>query len=219
MTITAKICGITTQAAIDCCAASGAAYVGFVYFQKSPRHIDPEAIRQLNIPTPLQSVAVVVDQSVNQLMAFTQKFTPDYFQLHGHETPEDITALRGALDTEEATKNVGIIKAISVHSKEDIDSALQYEACVDMLLFDAKPPKGALPGGNGLFFDWNLLKPYRGQKPWFLSGGLSIDTVEEAVRLSGARMVDISSGVESKPGHKDHTKISDFLRKVQDIAL
>ena len=167
------------------------------------------AIRDAGHTLPL--VSVVVDPDDATLAVLRDVVRPDLIQLHGKETPERTAQIK-------TTTGVGLIKAISVAKASDLAAAAAYEPHVDYLMFDAKPPKDAvMPGGLGIRFDWTLMTGYRGEKPWFLAGGLTPDNVVAAVGQSGARLVDISSGVESAPGVKDPALISSFLTAVKSL--
>ena len=215
MTVQAKICGITTLDAARTAIAGGASWLGFIHFGKSPRHLDlaataalMQAIRHDSVNIPL--VAVVVDPDDALLTGLTDTVKPDLIQLHGKETPQRVDDIRHRL-------NIPVIKALSIAEAADLTHADDYVAA-DYLMFDAKAPAGAdMPGGLGLSFDWSLMRGYSGAKPWFLAGGLTPDNVAEAVRISGARRVDVSSGVESAPGIKDPQRISDFLNAVKAL--
>lgn len=211
-----KICGISTLDAARAAAETGAAFLGFIHFPKSPRHLTAEAmtalmqaVRDDGISLPL--VSVVVDPDNALLLTLRDMVKPDIIQLHGHETPERVAEVK-------ALTGRPVIKAISVSTAADLAAAEAYETEADYLLFDARPPKDAtLPGGLGLRFDWTLLGGRSWQKPWFLAGGLSPDNVAEALEISGARYVDVSSGVESAPGVKSPELISRFLRNVKAL--
>ncbi len=216
MTVSAKICGISTLGAAETAIANGAAFLGFIHFARSPRHLSLNAmaglmaaIRQAGHSVPL--VGVVVDPDDETLAALRDRVRPDLIQLHGKETP------RRAADIAAAT-GIGLVKAISVGAAEDLPVAADYEPHVRYLMFDAKPPRGAaMPGGLGARFDWTLMAGYAGRTPWFLAGGLTPDNVAEAVAQSGAQLVDVSSGVESAPGVKDPVLISRFLQAVKSL--
>ena len=211
----AKICGLTTPETLDTALDHGAAFVGAVIFEKSPRHLEPLHAATLfeRAKGRAKVVAVVVDPGDMLLTEIGLILRPDFIQLHGSETPEraaEIRRLTGA----------GIIKALPIRELEDFGDALVWEPVVDHLMFDAKPEPGSvLPGGVGARFDWSLPATFerergRFQKPWFLAGGLTPDNVAEAVRVSGAALVDVSSGVESAPGVKDAGRIAAFLKAV-----
>ncbi|MGO4411238.1 MULTISPECIES: phosphoribosylanthranilate isomerase [unclassified Brevundimonas] len=206
----AKICGLTTPETLEAALQGGAAFVGAVVFEKSPRHIPPLHAATLfdRARKRAKIVAVLVDPDDALLTEVGLILRPDLIQLHGHETPEraaEVRRLTGA----------GTIKALSIREAADFDAAADWAPYVDYLMFDAKPPAGSdLPGGVGASFDWSMLAGRRFDKPWFLAGGLSPDNVAEAVRISGATLVDVSSGVESAPGVKDRGRIDAFLKAV-----
>ncbi len=207
----AKICGLTTLDAVEAALQGGATYLGFVFFPRSPRCLTPESARPLFelARGRARTVALVVDPTEAYLADLVERVSPDLIQLHGSETPDQVSRLR------RAAKDTPVIKAISVGSAEDLEVADDYESA-DFLMFDATPPKGAdRPGGHGKPFDWKLLKDRVFKKPWFLAGGLDAGNVEEAVRQSGAALVDVSSGVEREVGCKDLALISAFLDAVR----
>lgn len=211
--IRVKICGLRTQADVAAVAKAGAAYAGFVFFPKSPRHLTIPQARELTLAAPLglAKVALVVDADDVLLDAITEAMPLDMLQLHGHETPERVAEIR-------ARYGLPVMKAIGVADEGDLAALLDYSLVADQILVDAKPPKNAaLPGGNGLSFDWRLVAQRRWLRPWMLAGGLTQANVAEAIRLTNARQVDVSSGVESAPGVKDVTKIRDFVKAaIQD---
>lgn len=210
MTVHVKICGLSSRAAVDAAIAGGAAYIGFIFYPPSPRNVTPAAAAALAALAPpgIETVAVLVDPTDAELDAVMATGAFSLVQLHGRETPERVRAVRDRYGRP-------VMKAVPVAGPEDLDRAALYEPAADMLLFDAKPPKsmaGALPGGNGLRFDWELLGGgWRGQRPWMLSGGLDESAIGEAVAVSGAALVDVSSGVELRPGEKSPDKIRRFL--------
>ena len=211
MTPLAKICGLSTPDAVSAALEGGAAYVGFVFFAKSPRNVTPEAAARLAAPARGRAriVAVTVNPTDAELDAIVAALGPDLVQLHGRETPQRAAAIR-------ARTRAGVIKALPVSSPADLDGAAAFEAAADHLMFDARPPAGSdLPGGVGATFDWDLLKNRRFTKPWFLAGGLTPGNISEAVHRSGAPLVDVSSGVETAPGLKDPRLISAFLAAVR----
>ncbi|RZJ31946.1 MAG: phosphoribosylanthranilate isomerase [Brevundimonas sp.] len=206
----AKICGLTTPETLDAALTGGAAFVGAVVFPKSPRHIAPLQAATLfeRARGKAKIVAVTVDADDALLTEIALILKPDLIQLHGSEPPERAARVR-------MLTGAGVIRALSVRSAADIDAATAWEPVVDHLMFDAKPPEGsALPGGVGASFDWTLLAGRSFDAPWFLAGGLDPANVAEAVRISGAPLVDVSSGVESAPGVKDTARIAAFLSAV-----
>lgn len=206
--IRVKICGLRTVADVAAVAAAGAAYAGFVFFAKSPRHLSLDVARDLALAAPLglAKVALTVDADDATLDAIVEAVPLDMLQLHGHESPDRVAEVR-------ARYGLPVMKALGVADEGDLAPLFDYSLAADQLLIDAKPPKGAaLPGGNGLSFDWRLVAQRRWLKPWMLAGGLTPDNVAEAIRLTNARQVDVSSGVESAPGVKDAGKIAAFTR-------
>ncbi|TKA97932.1 phosphoribosylanthranilate isomerase [Cereibacter changlensis] len=206
--IRVKVCGLRTGADVAAAAASGAAYVGFVFFAKSPRHLSLPEARELTLAAPvgLAKVALTVDADDATLDAIVEAMPLDMLQLHGHESPERVAEVR-------ARYGLPVMKALGVADESDLPAIFEYSLAADQILIDAKPPKGAdLPGGNGLAFDWRLISGRHWLRPWMLAGGLTADNIAEAVRLTGARQVDVSSGVESAPGVKDHARIAAFLK-------
>ena len=205
-----KICGISTFSAAQAAINDSADFLGFIHFAKSPRHLTLNAmaelmkvIREYDTTTPL--VSVVVNPENDLLLTLKADVKPDLIQLHGKESPQRVAEIA-------ALTNIPLIKAISVSGVSDLNAAADYEPHVKYLMFDAKVPAGAdMPGGLGFRFDWTIMRHHAAAKPWFLAGGLSSDTVSSAVLLSGAPMLDVSSGVETAPGIKDNALISDFL--------
>lgn len=191
--------------------------VGFVFFDKSPRHLDLVQARLLSqqVGARAQKVALAVDADDARIAAIIEALAPDWLQLHGAETPERVAYLREKFGRP-------VLKAVGVADKADLARAESYENVADRLLFDAKPPKDAvLPGGNGLGFDWTLLKDYAGRaarKDWMLAGGLDPLNVAEAIRLTGAPGVDVSSGVEDAPGEKSAERILAFIAAARSAA-
>lgn len=202
-----KICGLRSPADVAAVSAAGAAYAGFVFFPKSPRHLTLDQARAAAWAAPpgLAKVALVVDADDAALDAIVAGVPLDMLQLHGRESPARVAAVR-------ARFGLPVMKAVGVAGPEDLAGLGEMFVAADQILIDAKPPKGAdLPGGNGMAFDWTLLAGRRWPKPWMLAGGLTRDNVAEAVRVTGARQVDVSSGVESAPGVKDHALIRAFV--------
>lgn len=210
MTVSAhvKICGLSTVDAVETAISQGADYLGFVFFERSPRHITLDQATNLlaQIKGRAKSVAVTVNAD-DSLLQGIKETGFDMVQLHGSETPERVAEIK-------ALTGLPLIKALAVSSKDEINAQKDAFPQAEMLLFDAKPPKSgtALPGGNGLSFDWRILDGVTFSKPWALSGGLSAENVEAAIQLTKAPIVDVSSGVESAPGVKDMTKIAAFLK-------
>jgi phosphoribosylanthranilate isomerase len=205
--IRVKICGVRTGSEVQAVAKAGAAYVGLNFFPRSPRSVDIATARELALLAPdgLCKVALTVDADDATLDAILAEVPLDMLQLHGHETPVRVAEVR-------ARYRLPVMKAIGVAGEEDLAQLIEHSLAADQLLIDAKPPKGAvLPGGNGLAFDWRLLVGRKWLRPWMLAGGLTAQTVAEAVRLTGARQVDVASGVESAPGVKDAARIAAFV--------
>jgi phosphoribosylanthranilate isomerase len=207
MSIAIKFCGLTRPQDIHAATAAGARYVGFVFFPKSPRNVTVDAARALalEVPPGVAKVALTVDADDAELDALTAAVPLDLLQLHGHESPTRVAEVR-------ARYGLPVMKALGVADVDDLAQIDTYADVADQLLIDAKPPKGAdLPGGNGLSFDWRLLAGRKyWTKPWMLAGGLTPDNVAEAVRLTGARQVDVSSGVEASAGVKDAARMAAF---------
>lgn len=206
--IRVKICGLRTAADVAAAASAGAAYVGFVFFAKSPRNVSIEDAKALAIDVPLgvAKVALVVNADDAFLDALTAAVPLDMLQLHGSETPTRVTEVK-------ARYGLPVMKAVGIADASDLPAIDEYAAVADQLLIDAKPPKdAALPGGNGLAFDWTLLADRKYWTiPWMLAGGLTPDNVAEAVRRTGAMQVDVSSGVEGAVGVKDAGLIKAFV--------
>jgi phosphoribosylanthranilate isomerase len=199
-----KICGLRTAADMDAVVTAGAAYAGFVFFPKSPRHLTIDQARLLALAAPpgLAKVALTVNADDALLDNITGSVPIDMLQLHGSEV--------------RARYGLPVMKAVGVADEGDLAALTDYALAADQILIDAKPPKGAdLPGGNGLAFDWRLLVGRKWLRPWMLAGGLTDENVAAAIRLTGARQVDVSSGVESAPGVKDAAMISRFVKAAQ----
>lgn len=214
MSVRVKICGLTEPRTLAAAVAAGAAYVGLVFFPKSPRHLEPDAARALAIGVPpgVAKVALVVDPDDAALERILRAVPIDMVQLHGAESPARVREIR-------ARFGLPVMKAVGVAEAADLEAIATYEAVADQILVDARAPKGAaLPGGNGLSFDWRLIAGRQWQKPWMLAGGLTPANVAEAIRLTGARQVDVSSGVESAPGVKDPARIAAFIAAVQTVG-
>lgn len=208
-----KICGLRTKAAIDQVIGRRADYVGFIFFPKSPRHVEVDEAAALidHVAGRARSVAVTVDADNELLEEIVYGAKPDMLQLHGHESPERVLTVK-------ALFGLPVIKAFSIRERSDLDAIENYEGLVDRLLFDAKAPVNAdLPGGNGVAFDWRLLKDIRDTIPYFLSGGLNAENVGTALMETGASGLDVSSGVESAPGNKDPDRIDAFFDAVESL--
>ena len=211
--IATKICGLSTPATLEAALGAQASHVGMVFFPKSPRHVGLDRAADLarRIPARVTTVGVMVDPDDPLLEGALAAGRLGAVQLHGSEGPDRVAAIRSRF-------RVPVWKAISVRTRADLDGARAYAGAADFLLFDAKTPDGAaLPGGMGLRFDWKLLQDFRAPLPWGLSGGLDPSNVAEAVRITGAPLVDVSSGVESAPGVKDVDKIAAFCEAVRHL--
>ena len=210
--IAVKICGLITAEDIAAAAAAGARYLGFNFFPKSPRYVDLPTAAALaaDVPLGVAKVALVVDADDAFLDALTAQVGIDMIQLHGQEPPERVAQVKERY-------GLPVIKAIGIAGPDDVAKIDIYARVADQLLIDAKAPKGAdLPGGNGIPFDWTLIanKKYW-TVPWMLAGGLTVDNVAEAIRLTGAKQVDLASAVESSPGRKDPAKMRAFIKAAQ----
>lgn len=208
-----KICGLKTLGDVQAVATAGAAYAGFNFFPKSPRSVTVDAARALALAAPegLCKVALVVDADDATLDGIVDGVPLDMLQLHGQESPARVAEVK-------ARYGLPVMKAIGVADEGDLAALLDYSLVADQILIDAKPPKDAvLPGGNGLTFDWRLLVGRKWLKPWMLAGGLTPDNVARAVQLTGARQVDVASGVESAPGVKDAARIAAFVQAAQGV--
>ena len=213
--IKAKICGLSTPESVEAAIEAGATYIGFVFYPPSPRNISPEKASELARVAGggIDKVGVFVNPDDEFLSSVLELVDLNFIQLHGYETVERVQYLQKRF-------SVKVIKAISVVSIGDISRAREYEKTTDMLLFDAKAPiemENSLPGGNGIEFDWNLISNSIWQIPWMLSGGLDATNVSQAVKISGAKIVDISSGIENSPGQKDIEKINSFMNALREI--
>lgn len=207
-----KICGITDAATLDACAEAGAGYCGFVFFEKSPRYVAIEKARVLALAGPegLARTGLFVNPTDDQLLQTLDQVPLDIIQLHGSEDPKRVADVRDRF-------GLPVMKAVGIAARSDLQALWDYGLVADMLLIDAKPaPDMVLPGGNGIAFDWRLLVGRTFLKPWFLAGGLNPDNVAEAIRLTSAMGVDVSSGVESSPGQKDAALISKFCQAALD---
>jgi phosphoribosylanthranilate isomerase len=207
MAITVKICGLTSAEAADAAARAGAVYGGLVFHPASPRNLALAAARPISdaMHGRLKRVALVADADDAALAAIAAAVQPDLLQLHGNESVARTAEIRARL-------GVPVIKALPVAEADDLRAAADYAAVADLLLFDARPPQGAArQGGHGAAFDWTLLQGKSFARPWLLAGGLDPSNVARAIALSGAAMVDVSSGVESASGVKSPEKIAQFI--------
>ena len=200
-----KICGISTPQTLAAAVQAGTDYVGLVYFEKSPRHLSlSQAARLRGLVTPqVKVVLLVVNLSPATLAEAVREVRPDVVQFHGQETPETLARFRAAT-------GIAAWRALGVRDADSLADAARFHGAADRLLFDA--PASGLPGGNGTRFDWDLLKAYKAPTRWGLAGGLTPANVAEAISLTGAPLVDTSSGVESAPGIKDVDKIAAFCK-------
>jgi phosphoribosylanthranilate isomerase len=213
MSVAAKICGLSTPDAVAAAVRHGARFVGFVFYPPSRRHVTPELAAALCaiLPAGIVRTGLFVDADDDLFAEAVAKAPLDLLQLHGRESPERVAEIRRRFGKP-------VMKAILVAAEADLAMAERYYGVADRLLFDAKPPKGApVPGGNGLVFDWELLGGRRWALPWMLSGGLNAANLGQAVRLTHATTVDVSSGVESAPGTKDPDRIAAFLARASSL--
>ncbi|MDQ2632807.1 MAG: phosphoribosylanthranilate isomerase [Pseudomonadota bacterium] len=211
MTLDIKICGLKTGEALEAALGHGASHVGFIFFAKSPRNIAPDEAGRLREAATgrAKAVAVTVDADDATLDAIVAAMRPDMLQLHGHETPERVSAVK-------ARHGLPVMKAFSIRDAADLAATRPYRGVADRFLFDAKPPKEAeLPGGNGVPFDWTVLAGLDPNVDYMLSGGLNAVNIGEALRLVSPAGIDISSGVESAPGVKDAALIEGFFQAVR----
>ena len=212
MTLDIKICGLKTDDAVAAALAGGANHVGFIFFAKSPRNVSVEEAARLRQAATgrAKAVAVTVDADDATLDEIVSTMKPDMLQLHGSETPERVAAIK-------ARYGLPVMKAFAIREAADLEKIAPYRGVADRFLFDAKPPKGVeLPGGNGIPFDWRLLAALDAGIDYMLSGGLNVGNIAEALRLTRAPGIDISSGVETAPGVKDAGLIAAFLKAVRE---
>lgn len=205
-----KICGVKSRDAIDAAIAGGATHVGFVHYEPSPRHLslaDARALSEL-VPDPLQTVLLLVSTQAEETARAISAVQPDVVQFHGRETPEWCAALKQSLPIE-------IWKAVGVKDPSSLEKSQRYVGAVDRILYDA--PAGKAPGGQGIALDWSLLTDFHHKAPWGLAGGLIPANVGEAIRQTGAPMVDASTGLESEPGVKDVEKIRAFCQAAREV--
>ena len=215
MTLLVKICGLKSPETLDVAIEGGADMVGFVFFPPSPRHLGLESARALGerVRGRALKVALCVDASDAELDAIVAALNPDLLQLHGEETPARVSAVRGRF-------GLPVMKALPIAERGDLSAIARYAASADRLIFDARAPREATrPGGLGRRFDWRLLEHVETDLPFMLSGGLDADNVSEALRITRATAVDVSSGIERAPGEKDPDKIRAFIRAARDTKI
>lgn len=211
MTLDIKICGLKTEEAVAAALAGGASHIGFIFFPKSPRNVTAEVAGRLRRAAVgrAKTVAVTVDADDATLDEIVATMKPDMLQLHGSETPERVAAVK-------ARYGLPVTKALAIREAADLEKIAPYRGIADRFLFDAKPPRGAeLPGGNGVPFDWRLLATLDADIDYMLSGGLNAGNIAEALKLTRAPGIDISSGVETAPGVKDTGLIAAFFEAVR----
>lgn len=211
--IRVKFCGLTESPDIPAALLAGASYLGFVFFEKSPRNLalDDAAFMAASVPAGPCKVGLVVNPADSELDRLLAQVPLDMLQLHGSETPERVAEIRERF-------RLPVMKAVGIAGEGDLPALDDHAGAADQILVDARPPRGAdLPGGNGLAFDWRLIAGRRWPVPWMLAGGLTADNVAEAIRLTGARQVDVSSGVESAPGLKDPARMTAFGQAAEAI--
>lgn len=202
-----KICGLKDAANVEAAVKAGADYIGFVFFEKSPRNVSHEQAAALarNVPAGVIKTALVVDPSDADLSKLCAAVPIDLIQLHGHETPQRVREVK-------TLTGLPVLKAVGISDDADLPALKDYARVADQILVDAKPPKGTvLPGGNGLKFDWQLIKGLQWDIPWMLAGGLTPENAAVAIQATGAAQLDVSSGVESAPGLKDPALIARFI--------
>lgn len=204
-----KLCGFSDESAVEAAAEAGCDFIGFVFFEKSPRFISPKDAQKIskNIPKKIVKVGVVVDAKIDELKKLHDEFFPDFLQFHGHENVEFLLSVRKNFPQ---TK---IIKALPIKDAGDLSAAASFENCADFLLFDSKS-NGEF-GGSGRKFNWEILRNFSAKKPWFLSGGLNLQNIDEALQIAAAEFIDISSGIEEIRGKKSPKLIKEFMAKIR----
>jgi phosphoribosylanthranilate isomerase len=203
-----KICGLRSRAEVGAAVSAGAAYIGLVHFPPSPRHVTLTDARWVSeaVPEGVVRVALTVDADDAALEELLEVVPIDMLQLHGQETPERVAEIRKRF-------GLPVMKAVGIAEEADLHQLNLYSQVADQILVDARPSRAAeRPGGNGLAFDWRLIRAWHWRRPWMLAGGLTPENVAEAVRLTGAEQVDVSSGVETRPGYKDPERVAAFVR-------
>jgi phosphoribosylanthranilate isomerase len=211
--IKVKICGLSTLETLDAALSGGASHIGLVFFARSPRHVelDRAAALAIHARSKAKIVGLFVNPEPDYIDAVRNFVRLDIIQLHGDEHPAFVSRIA-------STHGLEVWKAIAVQTAQDVREGRKYQGSAQRLLYDAKPPVGApLPGGTGQRFDWRILAGVSHPLPWGLAGGLTADTVADAVSMTGATLLDVSSGVESAPGIKDVDKISAFLKAAKDV--
>jgi phosphoribosylanthranilate isomerase len=211
MNLDIKICGLKTDEAVAAALDEGASHIGFIFFPKSPRNIDPQTAGRLRRAAEgkAKAVAVTVNADDAILDVIVAEMKPDMLQLHGEESPTRVSEVKHRY-------GLPVIKALALRERRDLDAITPYIGIADGFLFDAKPPKGSeLPGGNGVAFDWLILASLDASIDYMLSGGLNAGNIGDALKATNARGIDISSGVESAPGVKDVSLIREFFRVVR----
>ena len=217
MSIAVKICGVDKVSTLKAAADYGVDYVGFVFFDRSPRNLTIEKAIELSAETPksVRKVALFVDPTIEEILNVMSSMKFDLVQLHGEESPSRVWEIKEHI-------KLPIMKAIKLSDPEDLNCIDNYYGCVDRFLFDAKTPtniQNALPGGNSIAFDWNLINHKDIKLPWMLAGGLNTENIEKAVSVTGAQELDVSSGVESEIGVKDPARIKLLMDKVKEISI
>ncbi|MGB9152310.1 MAG: phosphoribosylanthranilate isomerase [Alphaproteobacteria bacterium] len=212
MSVEVKICGLCDAESVAATVAGGARYAGFVFYSKSPRAVDAESAAALiaRLPASTASVGLFVDAGDDEIRRVLRIVSMPMIQLHGTETPERVAAVK-------KLTGLPVIKAVGIAAAQDVEAARRYESVADMLLLDAKPLADGLPGGNAAIFDWGLLKNASFARPWMLAGGLNEQNIAAAVAATGARILDVSSGVEEAVGRKNSAKIKAFLEKAHRL--
>lgn len=206
-----KLCGFTEENSVKVAIAQKCDFLGFVFYEKSPRYITPQNATKISrqVPSNIAKVAVVVDCGFDFLEKISQEFAPDFFQFHGNESVDFLEAVRRQFP------QIKIIKAFKIFDSQDLESVKDFENCADYFLFDSKVVGEA--GGSGKKFDWKILESFSSKKDWFLSGGLNIANIEEALKLTGSKMIDISSGIEKIRGQKSSELIEELMKKMNSI--
>jgi len=209
-----KLCGFKDQQSVAAAIASKADFIGFVFSEKSPRYIDPENVAEVAkiIPASIAKVAVLANVDLEVIKKIHKNLSPDYFQFHGSETPGFLLKIR------EIFPKVKIIKAFKIISKQDLKQVRRFENESDLFLFDKAQSKDEVEGGNGKPFDWTILSGFRSRRDWFLSGGLNAENVRDAVKITGAKMIDVSSGIEKTRGQKSAQLIEQLMIKAKNHA-